>query len=202
MTFSIELVYFLFSIYITVFISTVMHEIGHYLIARLLGYKPKYFITGTRAPVLNKLNSLISFKLSNTDISINPLGLGGLVDLDSYIKNVSCFKIKIMCFSGPLMNFILFYISFLFAMYYYGYDDKFSNIYLDVFMACNFFMFILNLYPSKKSDGWYILNISDEVKDGLFVETIAKEKIINIVSLNYYKKIINKPTPLYFIYVC
>jgi hypothetical protein len=49
-------------------------------------------------------------------------------------------------------------------------------------------MFILNLYPSKKSDGWYILNISDEVKDGLFVETIAKEKIINIVSLNYYKK--------------
>lgn len=153
MTFSIELVYFLFSIYITVFISTVMHELGHYIAARLLGYKPKYFIIGTRAPVLNKLNSLISFKLNNTDMSINPLGLGGLVDLDSYIKNVSCFKIKIMCFSGPLMNFILFYISFLFAMYYYGYDDKFSNIYLDVFMVIFLCLYLIYIHLKNQMVG-------------------------------------------------
>lgn len=184
----IELAYYLLAIYPIVFTSIIMHEIGHYIAARILGAKPKYIIIGSRTPYINRLNSLIEFEFLGIKISINPLGVAGLVDLDSYIKDMSNFKIKFMCFGGPLVNFILFYISFIFAMYFYGYDDKFNNIYLDAFMLCNLFLFILNLYPSEKSDGWYILNINDEVKNTSSTSDSIESKVVGLVSSKYYKE--------------
>ena len=185
---NIELAYYLLAIYPIVFISIIMHEIGHYVVARILGAKPKYIIIGSRTPYINRLNSLIKFEVLGIKISINPLGIAGLVDLDSYIKDMSSFKIKLMCFGGPLVNFILFYISFIFAMHLYGYDDKFNNIYLNAFMLCNLFLFILNLYPSEKSDGWYILNINDEVKNTSSASDSIENKIIGLVNSEYYKE--------------
>ena len=73
-------------------------------------------------------------------------------------------------------------------MYLYGYDDKFNNIYLNAFMLCNLFLFILNLYPSEKSDGWYILNINDEVKNTSSASDSIENKIIGLVSSQYYKE--------------
>lgn len=183
-----ELAYYLLAIYPIVFISIIMHEIGHYIAARILGAKPKYIIIGSRTPYINRLNSLIKFEVLGIKISINPLGIAGLVDLDSYIKDMSNFKIKLMCSGGPLVNFILFYISFIFAMYLYGYDDKFNNIHLNAFMLCNLFLFILNLYPSEKSDGWYALNINDEVKNTSSASDFVESKVIGLVNSEYYKE--------------
>ena len=59
----IELAYYLLAIYPIVFISIIMHEIGHYVVARILGAKPKYIIIGSRTPYINGLNSLIKFEI-------------------------------------------------------------------------------------------------------------------------------------------
>ena len=185
MTFNVDLFYSLLVIYPIIFVSTIMHEVGHYLAAIILGSKPKYFLIGSKLPYFNRLNSLIKFEVMGTKFSINPLGLGGLVDLDSYIKNVSIFKIKIMCFCGPLMNLILFYISLKFAIYFYGYDYNFSNFYLYIFISCNLAMFFLNLYPSKKSDGWYIIN--KNIKNSSSDSESVKSKFSNLVSSEYYE---------------
>ena len=187
MTFNADLFYSLLVIYPIIFVSTIMHEVGHYLAAIILGWKPKYFLIGSKLPYFNRLNSLIKFEVMGTKFSINPLGLGGLVDLDSYIKNVSIFKIRIMCFCGPLMNFILFYISFISAIYFYGYDYNFSNFYLYIFISCNLAMFFLNLYPSKKSDGWYIININENIKNSSSDSESLKSKFSNLVSSEYYE---------------
>ena len=184
----IELASYLVAIYLIVFTSIIMHEIGHYIAARILGAKPKYIIIGSRIPYINRLNSLIKFEVLGIKISINPLGIAGLVDLDSYIKNMSNFKIKIMCFSGPLMNFLLFYICFVLSMYLYGDDNKFSNFYMFAFMICYLFLFILNLYPTGKTDGWYILNINDEVKNTSSASDSIENKVIGLVSSEYYKE--------------
>ena len=183
----IELAYLTLKAYPIIFISVIIHEIGHYAGSRLLGYKPKYFIIGTGAPILKKYNSWITFEINKIKVSINPFGFGGLVDIDSYIKNASSFKIKIMCFGGPIMNFIFFYISFIFAMYFYGYDDKFNNIYLNIFMSCNLAFFFLNLLPHQGSDGWYILNINDKVKDTSSSSDSIENKVIGLVSSKYYE---------------
>ena len=138
---NIELAYYLLAIYPIVFISIIMHEIGHYIAARILGAKPKYIIIGSRTPYINRLNSLIKFEVLGIKISINPLGIAGLVDLDSYIKDMSNFKIKLMCSVGPLVDFILFYISFI--------KMNKSNR--------SFFSIVINLMSSSKI-GWFLCN--------------------------------------------
>lgn len=140
MTFDIELLYYFIAIYPITFVSIIMHEIGHYIAARLLGYRPKYFIIGTKTRILNKFNSLINFEINNLKVSINPFGFAGLVDLDSYTKDANFFEIKMMCLGGPFMNFILFLISFVFVIYFYIFDDKFINLYLIMFVFCNLLM--------------------------------------------------------------
>ena len=72
-------------------------------------------------------------------------------------------------------------------MYFYGYDDKFNSIYLNIFMACNLAFFFLNLLPHQGSDGWYILNINDKVKDTSSSSDSIENKVIGLVSSKYYE---------------
>ena len=92
-----------------------------------------------------------------------------------------------MCFGGPIMNFIFFYISFIFAMYFYGYDDKFNSIYLNIYMAWICASFFLTLMPHQGSDGWYNQNINDKVQDTSSSSDSIENKVIGLVSSKYYE---------------
>ena len=163
-------------------ISVYLHELGHYIAAKLLGNTPLYFIIGTTEIGLNNLNGLFKFKLFGTNFILNPLGHSGSVEGFTYMYKENRVKMSLICFAGPFANLLfglvilLFNFDFL-AMHYYNgidglntafkkghYESYLLFIFLTVFFI-NGVNFILNLIPFIKGvDGWFILQLFKKKK--------------------------------------
>lgn len=175
-------------VFVSISVATFTHELGHYYAAKYFSVKPLYLASGSTAPLLRNFNSLFTFEISGTKFSINPFSTTGLLDSDSYFKNLTDRQIKIICFAGPMINFVLFLISSLFFLSLEDFSNTYLVLFLFAFIMVNFVCFARNLIPTKLSDGWFINEADKEIKDALFYGDIdsTKEKIINIVSAKYY----------------
>ncbi|WP_323595994.1 M50 family metallopeptidase [Aliarcobacter butzleri] len=212
----INILFGLFSMLIISSISVYIHEIGHYFVARLFGYIPKYFIVGTKIVMLNKFNGLFKFKLFGTNFIINPFGQAGSVETFTYIYKGNKFKMAIIAASGALANLlftlIIFWINsdFLLMQYSKGIEglfDIFSKtsyesylfaIFIIIFFVNGFYCFV-NLAPViKKVDGWFILQLLKKDKNPDFYNIyIHREMEKFMVDKNSFIKIIE---PIYVKY--
>ncbi len=87
----------------------VFHELGHFLVALMLGIKPQTFAIGFGSTLISKILYGVEFK-------INMIPLGGYVrlPLDSLVDNP--IKWLVVSLAGPLFNFILAFIYLFFAL--------------------------------------------------------------------------------------
>lgn len=178
----INMLFGLLSILIISSLSVFMHEAGHYLAAKLLGYKPKYFIVGTTVILLKRFNGLFKFNFFDTNFIINPFGHAGSVEAFTYMLKSDKFKMAIICAAGPFFNLLfafLFYglyndfLLMQFSKGMEGFSEIFSRAsyeaYLFVILIIIFFVnglnFSINLLPFiKGTDGWFIYQLFKEKK--------------------------------------
>lgn len=203
----------LFTIIIISSISVYIHELGHYIAAKILGNNPLYFIIGTTEIGLKNLNGLFKFKLFGTNFILNPLGHSGSVEGFTYMNKENRLKMSLICFAGPFANIffgivvLLFNFDFL-AMHYHNGMDGFLTtfkkadypayllfIFLTVFFV-NGINFLLNLMPFINGvDGWFISQLYKKEKNPIFYDTdIHKQMEKDLVNDKSFYEIIE---PIY-----
>lgn len=111
---------------IILFLSVLLHEFGHALVARKLGYRP---------------------------VNITLFALGGLARIEGNLRN-SGFKEAIYSVAGPLVNFIIAGIIFIFYTIFPTLAA--SEILIWTFRA-NLILGIFNMLPIFPLDGGHIL---------------------------------------------
>jgi hypothetical protein len=203
----------LFTIILISSISVYIHELGHYIAAKILGNSPLYFIIGTTEIGLKNFNGLFKFKLFGTNFILNPLGHSGSVEGFTYMNKESRLKMSIICFSGPFANLLfgllvlLFNLDFIVMHYHNGIDGFFTTfnkvdyeahllfIFLTVFFV-NGINFLLNLMPFIKGlDGWFIRQLYKKEKNSDFYNlNIHKEMEKGLVNNKSFYEIIE---PIY-----
>lgn len=194
-------------------ISVYLHELGHYIAAKILGSNPLYFIVGTTEIGLKNLNGLFKFKLFGTNFILNPLGHSGSVEGFTYMNKEPRLKMSLICFAGPFANLLfalvvlLFNLDFLVMHYNNGLEGFFTTfnkadyeahilfIFLTVFIV-NGVNFLLNLMPFIKGlDGWFIRQLYKKNKNPFFYDTdIHKQMEKDLVNDRSFFEIIE---PIY-----
>ncbi|MFN6513412.1 MAG: site-2 protease family protein [Nostoc sp. CreGUA01] len=132
-----------FSIYIWAYFSIFCHEMGHFMVGKMMGFHPYLVKIGTGKKMLN-------IKLSNFIIEFNLMPNGGI----TYVSNLSLHNIKpkliFMYLAGPMINCLLFILiisiysqsafHYIFANYIYI---------LEAFGIFEFLLIIGNILPSE-----------------------------------------------------
>jgi len=147
----IEILIFAFIFFpVALFISVLLHEVGHLLAYRLFGRKVEKCIIGK-----NESRALIakSFFGTNYIFKVSSFYSSSGVTISSEVSRLSEIEIKIIAIAGPLMNLVLSIIFFYFLSHHHNTD--FTYIFYLVMVCVNGGMFVMNLYPSTKkpSDG-------------------------------------------------
>lgn len=105
------------------------HEIGHWFFARLFGCKV---------------------------YGLEVIGAGGYCHCEPSGSN---YKDFLIISGGVIFQALLFFVAYIVAYLFKGFENKIlKNIFL-FFTFSNLIMILINLFPSKKSDGYELLNI-------------------------------------------
>ncbi|WP_212113221.1 site-2 protease family protein [Candidatus Shikimatogenerans silvanidophilus] len=113
-------------LFISLIIIIFVHEIGHFIIAKILKFKVKRFFI-----FLDIYFSIFKKKIGNTIYGIGWLPLGGYVKIkEMNFENKEYFKKLLLSIGGIFNNFLLsFILYFIFYKKYYYYDNfvKYNN---------------------------------------------------------------------------
>lgn len=156
-------------------LSGFFHELGHYLVSLLFGYRPHYFIFGVKTRIfgIHIFNGLIKFRFFKTNVRINLFGQSGSVESISFLYSGSRFKTALIAIAGLLVNLCIA------ACLYYNYEHLIKMFELlfkqntehhvlmsyCIFliwctMAINLIYFIYNMLINiKGTDGWNIIQL-------------------------------------------
>ncbi|MGF7101534.1 RIP metalloprotease RseP [Borreliella kurtenbachii] len=145
--------YILFSVLALSFIIFI-HELGHFLFAKLFKVKVEVFSVGIGP-------SILKFKINNTEYRLSPILLGGYCKLKGFdhlekelkankelkadkdsLFGISHFKKILIYFAGPLFNLIFSFIVFIFismaGVIYFDYSSRVSVLNKDSFLKDKF----------------------------------------------------------------
>ncbi|WP_031505588.1 RIP metalloprotease RseP [Borreliella garinii] len=145
--------YILFSVLALSFIIFI-HELGHFLFAKLFKVKVEVFSVGIGP-------SILKFKINNTEYRLSPILLGGYCKLKGFdhlekelkankeleadkdsLFGISHFKKILIYFAGPLFNLIFSFIVFIFismmGVIYFDYSSKVSILNKNSFLKDKF----------------------------------------------------------------
>lgn len=197
-------------------VAVYIHELGHYIAARLFGYKPLYFIAGVKGNELNYLNSLFKFKLFGTYFILNPLAQGGSLETFTYMDKEPRLNMAIISLAGSFAN--LFFVVLVFILNFdfikYSYENGILHILnntnngyflvtLIFALSINFVYFLLNLLPFKSLDGWFLVQLFKKEKSPDFYDIeihkegdkeLVNEKTFNEIIKPMYDKYLNVNT--------
>ena len=134
-----------------------LHELGHLFAGILLGFKPQSL-------KLNALGLSVNFK-ENTK------------DYNSKLKNGNILTVKklLIAISGPLVNFLLVFLFFLF-------NGKIFGIEKNVLIYSNLLIGLFNLIPIYPLDGGRIVKNILHISSGL-EDTYSYMSLISFVSI-------------------
>lgn len=145
--------YILFSVLALSFIIFI-HELGHFLFAKLFKVKVEVFSVGIGP-------SILKFKINNTEYRLSPILLGGYCKLKGFdhlekelkankeleadkdsLFGISHFKKILIYFAGPLFNLIFSFVVFIFismaGVIYFDYSSRVSILNKDSFLKDKF----------------------------------------------------------------
>ena len=190
-------------------VSTIIHEFGHYITARLFGIIPKEFIIGSKFKFLKKFNKLREYNKFGTNFIFNPFSTSGYVEGKDCLEKLSKFKMILVIFAGPLFNLLLAFIllNYVYFMYSESNDSlqeniltflNFAQVNIKVFFEIpifglssisllltifliyiNIFEFFINLFPIKTTDGYLILK---RFRDNIISENLNSELRESLIS--------------------
>lgn len=134
-----------------------LHELGHLFAGILLGFKPQSL-------KLNALGLSVNFKVNTKDYN-------------SKLKNGNILAVKklVIAISGPLVNFLLVFLFFLF-------NGKIFGIEKNVLIYSNLLIGLFNLIPIYPLDGGRIVKNILHISSGL-EDTYSYMSLISFVSI-------------------
>lgn len=134
-----------------------LHELGHLFAGILLGFKPQSL-------KLNALGLSVNFKVNTKDYN-------------SKLKNGNILAVKklLIAISGPLVNFLLVFLFFLF-------NGKIFGIEKNVLIYSNLLIGLFNLIPIYPLDGGRIVKNILHISSGL-EDTYSYMSLISFVSI-------------------
>lgn len=134
-----------------------LHELGHLFAGILLGFKPQSL-------KLNALGLSVNFKVNTKDYN-------------SKLKNGNILTVKklLIAISGPLVNFLLVFLFFLF-------NGKIFGIEKNVLIYSNLLIGLFNLIPIYPLDGGRIVKNILHISSGL-EDTYSYMSLISFVSI-------------------
>lgn len=138
----------LVSIYMWSYFSILCHEMGHFMAAKMVGFKPFLVKVGTGKKILD-------LKILNSVIEFNTIPSGGI----TYISNLSLDKIKskliFMYLAGPMINCLL--LGLIISIYNYRIlnarfiEDLYTLKFIKPFAFFEFFVIVANLLPFEST---------------------------------------------------
>ncbi len=134
-----------------------LHELGHLFAGILLGFKPQSL-------KLNALGLSVNFKVNTKDYN-------------SKLKNGNILAVKklVIAISGPLVNFLLVFLFFLF-------NGKIFGIEKNILIYSNLLIGLFNLIPIYPLDGGRIVKNILHISSGL-EDTYSYMSLISFVSI-------------------
>lgn len=134
-----------------------LHELGHLFAGILLGFKPQSL-------KLNALGLSVNFKVNTKDYN-------------SKLKNGNILAVKklVIAISGPLVNFLLVFLFFLF-------NGKIFGIEKNILIYSNLLIGLFNLIPIYPLDGGRIIKNILHISSGL-EDTYSYMSLISFVSI-------------------
>lgn len=137
-----------------------LHELGHLFAGILLGFKPQSL-------KLNALGLSVNFKVNTKDYN-------------SKLKNGNILAVKklVIAISGPLVNFLLVFLFFLF-------NGKIFGIEKNILIYSNLLIGLFNLIPIYPLDGGRIVKNILYISSGL-EDTYSYMSLISFVSIVFF----------------
>lgn len=151
-------------------ISIFVHELGHYLISKLLGINLKLFIVGPNKYIKDKNKKIIRFRF------LGPLMTGGLIlnEINNEVNDQSSLKlytnkyIKIL-YGGPIFTLTIIIVSSIFII-----ANKFTIICMIV-LVTNWIIFINIFYSNVNVYGDYCLIDLLKEKPEFIISTFSNQ---------------------------
>ena len=131
------------AIYCWLFLSVLFHELGHFLVARLLKLNPTHIKIGSGS-------SLPAFTIGSTTIEIQVVPLGGMVQCNTLLHMISTFQRVLLYSAGPIANLIMLVLMIWLHEHYkeYNYPAIYQNI-SGVLIWLEAIFILFNLWPAK-----------------------------------------------------
>ncbi|MPW26366.1 hypothetical protein GC105_11260 [Alkalibaculum sp. M08DMB] len=138
------ILYIFLLIYLVNIIIIIIHELAHYIVAKILWNEVEEIVIGSR---------ILSIKLYK--VSLSPIIFGGRVDVKwNKVANSNIYQIILFFLSGVFANFITLIICWLYI----------KSIYGNLYIILSGFTIVINSIPIYNTDMSILLKVIKKLK--------------------------------------
>ncbi|HEX3046879.1 MAG TPA: site-2 protease family protein [Bacillota bacterium] len=158
--------------------AVIFHEIGHALVARIIGLKVHFVIIGSGKP-------WFKFKLGKTEIDIRSQPFSGFTGPAFTSIKGARYKRFLISGAGPFMNLVLAILPFFLAIKEFIWWISFWNPYLplQMFILVNLYSFIMAMWP--RTHNTPLGRMPNDGKSLLMIPTMSQSTIEGWLTVNF-----------------